>query len=202
MKENIKKYLIQDFVKRYKRAPLKSELIYLYNSLKNEFDDIEEIGLFGSNINPVGETFYNGGSESHSESVKKSLEQCMLDLEALENQYAALIKEQKEESIDQGRIFKNIESKINNLIKKINLQILLKGKQDVFSYGIVEDFSTREMVNTERSTVRILDNDKVSLSYLKSEEKKVDLREVDFKVMHLRGSQVAFKRQGTSLKIS
>ena len=197
MEENIKKYLLKDFIKTYKRVPTKSELLELYNTLKRTYPNVEEIGLFASNIKDGEESiFYNAGSESDSVSVSKSLEQALLDLESLDKEYSALLENQREESIDQGRIFKNIESKINTLIKKINLQILLKGKQDIFSYGIVEDFSLREQVDVERSNVRILDNNKVSLSYLKSQEERLDLREVDFKVVHLRGNQLAYNRLG------
>lgn len=197
MKENIKKYLLKDFIKNYKRVPTRSELLELYNTLKKNYPEIENIGLSGSNIKEEGEfIFYNAGSESNSTSVSKSIEQALLDLESLDREYSSLLKYQKEESIDQGRIFKNIEEKVTSLIKKINLQILLNGKQDIFSYGIVEDFSSREKIDVARSNVRILDNNKVSLSYLKSKEERINLREIDFKVTHLRGNQLAFNRIG------
>jgi hypothetical protein len=197
MKDNIKKYLLKDFIKEYKRVPLRSELLQMYNSLIFKYPDIENVGLAGSNIKKDDERFFfNAGVESKSAIVKKSLEEAMLDLETLDKEYSSLAKHQKEEYIDQGRIFKNIEEKINNLTKRVNLEVLLRGKQDIFSYGIVENFSSRDKINTERSTVRVLDNNKVTLSYLKSEERKIDIRELDFEIVHLRGNQLAFNRFG------
>ena len=110
MKENIKKYLLKDFIKNYKRVPTRSELLSLYNTLKETYPNVEEIGLFASNIKD-GETsiFYNAGKESDSSSINESLEQALLDLESLDKEYSMLLKNQKEESIDQSRIFKNIE---------------------------------------------------------------------------------------------
>lgn len=203
MKTNIKKYIIKDFVTKYKRVPTNSEVLELYKQKKDSYPEINEIGLAASNIKEEGESkiFYDAGSESSSSSVKTNLNKSILDLNYLDEKYSNLIENQREESIDQARIFKNIERKINSLIKKINLEILLKGKQDIFSYGIVEDFEVRDKVIVEGTTAKILDNNKVTINYIESKETKVDLNEIDFKVMHLRGNQISYNRFGSVREI-
>jgi len=193
MKKNIKKYLVSNFVKEYKRVPSESELLALFRNLEKEYPEIENIGLSSSNIKEREEKlFFNAGSESKSSTVEKSVGEVILDLKQLDEEYSTLIEKQESESIDQARIFKNLNEKINHLIKKINLEILLKGRQDIFSYGIIEDFSTRDKVRNELSTVRILDNNKVTLSYLQSKEEKIDISEVGYEINHRRSNQLSF----------
>lgn len=203
MKENIQEYIIKDFIKKYKRVPSRSEVLEIYTSKKKSYPEIGEIGLSASNIKEDGETkiFYDAGSESSSSSVKANLEKTILDLNFLDLKYSSLIEEQRERSIDKSRIFKNIESKIKSLIKKINLEILLKGKQDIFSYGIVEDFEVRDKVIEDQTTARILDNNKVTIDHIESKETKINLREINFEVVHLRGNQISYNRFGALKEI-
>ena len=145
MKKNIQEYIVKNFVKKYKRVPSKSEVLQIYATKKEYYPEVGEVGLSAANVKEEGENkiFYDAGNESSSSSVKANIEKTILDLNFLDSKYSSLIEEQRENSIDQIRIFKNIESKIKTLIKEINLEILLKGKQDIFSYGIVEDFEAR-----------------------------------------------------------
>ena len=193
MNINTKKYLVEKFIKEYKRVPSESELLNLFKNLIKEYPEIENIGLSASNVKEDDESiFFNGGSESKASVVQNSLSKVVIDLEELSNKYEDLIDSQKEKSIDQGRVFKNLEEKINSLIKKINLEILLKGKQDIFSYGIVEDFANRDKIRNELSTVRVLDNNKVVLSYLQSKEEEIEISDLTYEVLHRRSNQLTF----------
>lgn len=197
MKKHIKERLIKDFIRTYKRSPSNSEVSTMYNNLIAQYPNVEDVGLLASNINSgEAKVFADAGSESQSSQMKATLEEAFIDLKNIDSSYAGLLESMREESIDQGRIFKNSAAKIKNLIKKLNLQILLQGKQDAFSYGIVEDFTDREFVQAERSNVRILDNNKVTLGYFKSEEKALSASEISYETRHLRGSQISLNTFG------
>lgn len=198
MKLNLKEFLVKEFVKTHKRIPNRSELVSLQSSYTRKYPTVNAVGLSASKVFKTETEFLfaSAGSESSSSNYENMKAQSIIDIDYLTKEYEDLLLLQKDAAIDQGRILNQIQDRLKLLEKEINLQIMLSGKQDIFTYGIVEDFSVREHLREDLTTATILDNNAVSIGIQKTVSETLNLREVSYKLLHRRGDQVDFKVRG------
>lgn len=160
MKTNIKNYLIANYVKEYKKSPSENEIKLIYEDFIKKNKEVETLGLL------VGEKdkLQQAGEESSSKSHEKIKSKLIKDLDFLikenlkkENELKSFFKEQS------SNLNKTI-SKLENLERNVNKNLLLYSRDDPFSYGIIEDFSDYNKIDQEKSNIYLL-NGRATLGF-------------------------------------
>lgn len=170
---SLREKIIKDFLKEYGYVPEVERVNYLYKE------------KYGSNASEENEKSMSGfinelmpivGEESSSKNVTLINESVLSDLNKCEKNF----KSQKE--LIEKNYNLNLQ-KINRLIsetkrleRNVNRELLLKGKGDMFVYGVTESFENYDKVNFETSFISMNDetvtvkNKQVSISEFKEKE--------------------------------
>lgn len=170
---SLREKIIKDFIKEYGYVPEVERINFFYKE-KYENNTSEEIeksvsGLINDLVPIVGE-------ESSSEKTSKINESLISDLNKCEEKFRV-----QKESIEKSYNL-NLQ-KVNRLIsetkrleRNINRELLLKGKGDMFVYGVTESFENYNNINFETSEVSVNDeiisvkNKKINISEFKEKE--------------------------------
>jgi hypothetical protein len=193
MIDSIKEFIIKKFIFENDRIPSKSEINFLFKQLQEETPAIEKKGLAATE----GSRYFNSNEASNSEAVNSFFKKVILDLEFLDKRFANLVSLQLENYSDRQRILEDFKNKLKLLEFKINRNILLSSKKDVFAYSIGEYFTEGTLFDYERSTAEISNNNKVTMGYKNIEKDLLNESEINYTLRHKRGAQVNIETKGT-----
>lgn len=179
--EYVKKYILEN-----KKAPTQQQIKGHLNSFVEENPNVSENGLTaGTKIN-----FANrAGKESSASNYNSLIERAINEQELIKDYYT-----EKVESLENNfRTFKNIFNrmflKLRQTERNLNKQLILHEKKDIFSYGIVEDFSSYEKVDFENSNVYFMSG-KVTLGFKKVATESILDSEIGYSVLNRNDTQV------------
>ena len=183
MKENIKKYIISNFIKEHRRSPSRNELIFLYNDYVNSNQDSLEIGLLCGERDKLQQASEESSKDIYNNINKKII----LDLEEMKKD-----SENTQELYDET--FRNYNAYLNKqksdlkkIEREINKDLLLYSNEDIFNYSIIETFDSYEKVDLENSNCSFL-NGKVSGEFKKISGRSFDSSEISYQIKY-RGNQ-------------
>lgn len=149
MKNQIKEKVISDFIEENLRAPTQQEIKLLYNNEVSKNPNIEKIGLLASKI----KTYFSANEKSSRSKYNERI-QCL----NLDQKHLLTFMNSKIENLE--NIFrKNVKklngqlSKLKNLERSVNRDLLIHLKEDVFLNGITESFEDYNKVDFDNSNI-------------------------------------------------
>lgn len=178
VKDLIKKEYIKDYIQLYKKAPTQQEIKAHVVNYIQENKQVETNGFVaGSKI----EFTNKPGKESSAKSYNNLLRKLISEQEVLKNFYYGEIEKLE----NQFRSFKNIFNRVYLNLKaterELNMQLLLHEKKDIYSYGVVEDFSSYENIDFDNSNIHIL-NGRVTLGYKSLSNEDISDSEISYSI--------------------
>lgn len=183
MKRQIKEKLIKDFIKENLKAPSYKEVNNLYNTFLLENPMAENVGLVASLTN----TYPLAGSESSSSLYNSMYENIELDLEILLDRNKKYLLEVEEKFRIYTKKISNSLKLLKNFERRVNRDILLYLKQDIFSYGITESFEDYEKVDFNRSNISFY-NGKATVSFKKVSSENFETESIKYTVNSRQGN--------------
>lgn len=160
MNNNIKNYLIKKYVKEKKQSPSENELKIIYEDFILKNKDAEKLGLLVGEKDTLQQAGEESSSKNHEAIKSKLIEDLNYLIKSKENQEARLKSFFKYNS---SNLNKSI-NKLEKLEREVNKNLLLHSAQDPFSYGVVEDFSSYDKINQEKSNAYLL-NGRATLGF-------------------------------------
>lgn len=174
----VKKEIINSFIKEHFRSPTQQELKALINNEIQENVNIEKFGLLS------GQELINKsipGKESSCKNFNKSFNRLKLNKEGVIHFY----KGENLELENKFRIYTNsLSSCLKDLRKeerKVNKELILRSKSDIYNYGIVENFSDYNKVDFNKSNVYFL-NGRATLGFSKVTGEPFSPNEIKYSV--------------------
>lgn len=179
MENSIKKYLLKKYIEENNKVPSRNILNLLYQNFIKENPESLEIGIFPGSKSSLPQ----GGEESSSGSFEELKEKILLDLEEFENK----IEEEKYLFYRYFNTFTNSFnksiSKIKNLERNVNKNLLIHSKNDPFVYSVVEDFTDYSKVDFDNSNIYFF-NGKATLGFKKVASDSFNQSEIKYSFNH------------------
>ena len=166
-KNSIKEIIIKEYLNTHKKAPTQQEMKSFYNEYLLNNPNVDSNG-----ISATSNTNYPVASKNSSASQINTLsDNIYYDMQSINSQ----IKTQREYL---ENLFRNSYQQEESILKdlrtierNINKNLLLMSKDDIFSYGIVEDFENYDKVDFQNSNIYFFNGKAtVNLDSLKIEE--------------------------------
>lgn len=180
-------HLIKDFVKTKNRAPSQRELDYMYNQHIIKYPDFEEVGLNASE----GQKF---NQSVNKESSATNFNQVISRFISEQKYLAEELEEIDEATENEFRMYANKFDEslkhIKNLERKINKNLLLHSKDDIYTHGFVESFQNYENINFQKSNIYML-NGKVTLGYTKIAGENFNSRNLSYSLSSREGRSIS-----------
>lgn len=176
----IKNEFIKNYIKENKKAPTQQQIkSYVANYLV-ENPSVEDDGFVaGSKIN-----FSNvPGKESSSSNYNFLLDRIIKEQEAFRDFYLSEVENLENQFRNFKSIFNRVYLKLKNIEKNLNKELLLHEKNDIYSYGIVEDFTTYGKVNFDLSDVHFF-NGKATLGFRKLINENIKDKEIKYSLIN------------------
>lgn len=172
----IKNEYIKEYILKNRKAPTQQEIKGNYNLFIEENKSALDNGLVaGTKIN-----FQNSaGVESSSSNYNFLLERIINEQELLKNYYINKVEELENNFRNFKNIFSRVFLKLKETERNLNKQLLLHEKKDIFSYGVVEDFSSYENVDFENSNVHFI-NGKATLGFSQVANEGIKSSEISY----------------------
>lgn len=153
-KNSIKEIIIKDYLNKYNKAPTQQEIKSHYNDYTGNKPEALDNGISStSNVSyPLvtknsSAAQFNALNEALAYDFKALNESLILQREYLEDLFRTSYQQEE-----------NILKQLKGIERTINKNLLLSSKDDIFSYGIVEDFENYDKVDFQNSNVYFFNN--------------------------------------------
>lgn len=175
--DSIKQKLIKEFISLYDRAPTQQEIKALYNNYNIEKPNALMTGILSGSK----QEFQLTGDSSSASIFNNLLNNMELDFKSL------LSNVSNQKNIIENN-FRSHFQKLDRLLKEvkrnernINKNLLLYSKDDIFTYGIVENFDDYSKVNFDNSNVDFF-NGKATLGFSSFSAKEKGILNISYDV--------------------
>lgn len=182
---SIKELVIKDFISKKNRAPTQQEKKTLYNEYILSKPNSLETGILSGHK----QTFPLSGNDSSSFIYKNLKNNLDLDMKSILNE----VKVQRN-VVEHN--FRNYFQKMDESLKEIkrlernvNKNLLLSSKQDIFTYGVIENFDTYDKVDFDKSNINFF-NGKVTLSFSSLTKPTKDILNLSYNLNSLNGNLI------------
>ena len=179
MKNNIKNFLIKNYVKEYRKSPSENEIKLIYEDFIKKNKEVESLGLLVGERDKLQQAGEESSSSNH-ETIKNKL---INDLDFL-------IKENLKKEEDLKSFFKENSSNLNksisrleNLERNVNKNLLLYSSEDPFSYGIVEDFNNYDKIDQEKSNIYLF-NGRATLGFSLVKGESFEQKNISYDIIY------------------
>ena len=137
-------HLIKDFIAEKERAPSQRELDYMYNQHLINHPKFETIGLNASETPNFAQAV---NSESSSSNFNQTISKYSSEMNYINNEFEKI----DEETENQFRMYANKFNEsllhLKKMERKINKNLLLHSKDDLYTHGFVESFQNYDKID-------------------------------------------------------
>ena len=180
-------HLIKDFIAEKERAPSQRELDYMYNQHLINHPKFETIGLNASETPNFAQAV---NSESSSSNFNQTISKYSSEMNYINNEFEKI----DEETENQFRMYANKFNEsllhLKKMERKINKNLLLHSKDDLYTHGFVESFQNYDKIDFKSSNIHIL-NGRVTLGYTKVAGENFDSRNLSYRVASREGRSLS-----------
>lgn len=196
MQASIKEKIVRSFIKENFRAPSQQELKTYYNEYLENNSNADSLGITSTKRN----AYPIVGNESSASDFEELISDLKLDqkfsLSEIEN-----LRDELEKNF---RVFNKKTNNSLSLLKRLeriaNKNILLYLKEDIYTYGIVEDFEDYQKVDLERSDITFF-NGKATVGFEKLINEEFKPSNINYSVSSRYGNLINQKQIGSSNNI-
>ena len=178
VKDLIKQKYIKEYIHLYKRSPTQQEIkAHIVDYLFQNKESKDNGFVAGTKIN-----FQNKpGNESSAKNYNELIHNLISEQEALKNFYYSEIEKLENTFRSFKNIFNRVYLNLKATERNLNMQLLLHEKRDIYSYGVVEDFSSYENIDFNNSDIHLL-NGKVTLGYSSLTNEDIKDSEISYSI--------------------
>lgn len=180
-------HLVKDFVKTKSRAPSQRELDYMYNQHVIKHPDFEEVGLNSSEKQKFNQSV---NKESSATNFNQTISRFISEQKYIAEELEKVDEKTENEFRMYANKFDESLKHIKSLERKINKNLLLHSKDDIYTHGFVESFQDYENINFDKSNIYML-NGKVTLGYTKIAGENFNSRNLSYSLSSREGRSIS-----------
>lgn len=177
MQNQIKEKIISEFIEDNLRAPTQQEINLLYNNEVANNPNIEKVGLLAGKV----KTYFSANEVSSRTKYNERIE-CL----SLDEKYLLSSINDKIESLE-STFRKNVRklngqlSKLKDLERSVNRDLLIHLKEDIFLNGVTESFEDYNKIDFDNSNVAFY-NGKVTVGFTKVGSGSFNFEDIQYSV--------------------